>query len=138
MPGLFTSLLALNTGDGYLPVWMAFISGIAAFNAVQNYLTTNLTKRVYSQTNQVNELSSRTFGIWTMTSALIRMYAAVDLHDPKMYDLALLSYYVAAFHFSTEVALYKTAKWGAISPIIVACTTTSLVRGSQNFLLICC
>lgn len=52
MAGLIRNLLALNTGEGYLPIWMAFISGVAMFNAVQNFLTTSLTKRVYSETDQ--------------------------------------------------------------------------------------
>jgi hypothetical protein len=40
------------TKDGLLPVWMLFVSSLAIFNAVQNYLTVSLTKRVYSRTQQ--------------------------------------------------------------------------------------
>lgn len=52
MASLIRSVIALNTGDGYLPLWMAFISGIAVFNAFQNYVGTTLTQKVYSETNE--------------------------------------------------------------------------------------
>lgn len=52
MTSLIAGFASLDVKDGYLPLWMAFISGVAAFNSVQNFLTTSLTKRVYSETNQ--------------------------------------------------------------------------------------
>ena len=45
-------MLGLDISSGYLPVWMFFISGVAVFNSIQNYVTTSLTQRVYSETNQ--------------------------------------------------------------------------------------
>lgn len=48
MSALIKGLGSLDTSQGYLPLWMAFISGIAVFNAVQNYMTTTLTQKVYS------------------------------------------------------------------------------------------
>ncbi|ORY82678.1 hypothetical protein BCR37DRAFT_392879 [Protomyces lactucae-debilis] len=122
---LNSDLLKGLTQDGLLPLWMTLVSGMALFNAVQNYLTTSLTKRVYSKTQQVNALQARTFGVWTITSALIRAYAAVNIHDPILYQLALYSYYIAAFHFGTEILIYRTAGWGAISPVIVSCEILS-------------
>jgi hypothetical protein len=40
----------------------------------------------------------------------------------SLYQLALYSYFIAAFHFGTEILFYKTALGGAISPVIVSST----------------
>lgn len=44
-----------------------------------------------------------------------------DITDRSLYDLALYSYYIALLHFGSEVLIYKTARWGAIGPGVVAC-----------------
>ncbi|CAG8700443.1 4007_t:CDS:10, partial [Funneliformis caledonium] len=69
---------------GYLAYWMLFVSILAIFNTIQNFLTLSLTKRVYSaRPNQVTKLTSRTFATWTFLSAIVRIYAAYNITDVK-------------------------------------------------------
>ncbi|MCJ1358990.1 MAG: ergosterol biosynthesis protein, partial [Icmadophila ericetorum] len=114
------------------------------FNGIQTYTTLAPTKRVYSGTpppatsnssapssssssTYVNPLSARTFGTWTFLSSVIRFYAAYNISNPLMYQLAMWSYGIAFGHFFSEWLVYRTARWGAglAGPVIVS--TASLV-----------
>lgn len=80
----------------------------------------------------VTGLSARTFGTWTLLSAIIRVWAAVEIHDPTLYRLALVTYYLALGHFATETLVYRTAGKGALSPFIVSCEFLSLLAPDQK------
>lgn len=83
---------------------MILCRGLAVFNGIQNYLTTSLTRRVYARkptlgkptcaslrrvvkktlpdfrkARTVNPLQARLFGVWTLMSAAVRIYAAYHL-----------------------------------------------------------
>ncbi|GAA5904529.1 hypothetical protein JCM5296_005475 [Sporobolomyces johnsonii] len=122
----FAALLPADA-PGTLPYWMLFVSGLAVFNSVQNFLTTSLTKRVYSRSPAlVNPLQARTFAVWTLMSAAVRIYASYNISNKVMYDLALISYALAWLHFVSEAVIFRTAGLtGVISPFIVS--STSLV-----------
>lgn len=90
----------------------------------------------------VTPLQARTFAVWTLTSAIVRAYAAYHIHDktfvrPKpespagitltpsiarTYDMAMLTYLIAFGHFSSEWLIFRSAKFGAglLGPIIVS------------------
>ncbi|KAG0142071.1 hypothetical protein CROQUDRAFT_663015 [Cronartium quercuum f. sp. fusiforme G11] len=121
-------LSGLPEHDGLLPKWMAFIAVVSVFNTIQNFLTLSLTRRIYSgQPQLVNALQSRTFGIWTLTSGLIRLYTAYNIHNQALYQLAICSYTIALVHFISELLIFKSSRLGSglISPLMVA--STSLV-----------
>lgn len=42
-------LTLLPADDGWLPKWMLLVSTVAALNSVQNLLTVNVTKKIYSK-----------------------------------------------------------------------------------------
>lgn len=65
------------------------------------------------------------FGTWTVVQALIRLYAAYNIHDKNLYQLALWTFIVAGAHFGSEWLVFKTAKWGAglAGPAFVASGT---------------
>ena len=97
----------------------------------------------------VNPLQARLFGVWTLMSAAVRIYAAYNLHlkpyaspifSPRrptllplhsqklttstcrMYDLAIVSYILALGHFASEATVYGTAGvQGLAGPLVVAC-----------------
>ncbi|KAH9964372.1 Erg28-like protein [Lactifluus volemus] len=120
----------LPQGDGNLPIWQAIIATTALFNTVQNFLTLQLTKRLYDNVPKeqpVTPLQARTFGIWTLTASVVRLYAAYNIHNKAIYDMALLTYLFAFAHFSSEILIFRTSRIGipVLSPVIVA--TTSLV-----------
>ena len=129
-----------STDDGYLPYWLLVVSIFptseltysqpnfkvsitSALNSVQAYATISYTARVYSSPSRpVTPLSSRTFGTWTLLSAIIRLYAAYNISDPTMYQLALWTYTLALGHFACEWFYFGTAKWGAglAGPVLVS------------------
>ncbi|GAA6019807.1 hypothetical protein JCM10207_003703 [Rhodosporidiobolus poonsookiae] len=130
----FAALLPADA-PGNLPYWMLFVSGLAVFNSVQNFLTTSLTRRVYSRSPaSVNPLQARTFAVWTLMSAAVRIYAAYNISNKAMYDLALVSYVLALGHFFSEFALFRTAGFqGALSPFIVATTSLTWMIKQYDF-----
>ncbi|CAK7225768.1 ergosterol biosynthesis protein [Sporothrix curviconia] len=58
--------------------------------------------------DQVTPLAARLFGTWTMLAGFIRMYAAHDVSNRALYELALLTHVVAAAHFISELTVFKT------------------------------
>lgn len=93
-----------------------------------------------SENTLVTALQARTFAVWTLTSAVIRVYAAYNINnkmcvtrisrDPlltpvivfSMYDMAMLSYLIAFGHFSSELLIFRSCKInpGVLSPVIVS------------------
>lgn len=71
---------------------MLFVSSLAVFNSVQTFLTTKLTRRVYSRApGSVNPLQARTFGVWTLMSAAVRIYAAYHIENKACVHFSFLS-----------------------------------------------
>ncbi|EJD06875.1 Erg28-like protein [Fomitiporia mediterranea MF3/22] len=95
---------------GLLPKWQLFVSTVALYNTVQCFCTSKLTRRVYNNAPVVTDLQVRTFGVWTITSAVVRFYAAYHITEKAVYDLALFTYLIAFGHFSSELLIFRTAK----------------------------
>ncbi|KAJ3830179.1 hypothetical protein F5880DRAFT_1226048 [Lentinula raphanica] len=132
----------LPVSEGWLPIWQLIVASAATFNAIQNYTTLKLTQRLYARTPHlgvfatplnrefmlkdsaiiVNPLQARTFGTWTITSAVIRAYAAYHIHEKTIYDICIISYLIAFSHFTSELLIFKTSKLNGpvLSPVIVS------------------
>ncbi|KII89913.1 hypothetical protein PLICRDRAFT_53052 [Plicaturopsis crispa FD-325 SS-3] len=127
----YTQVLAdfLPKAEGWLPKWQLVVASLAIFNTVQNFTTLKLTRRLYNAvpTTYVTPLQARTFAIWTLTSAIVRGYAAYNIHDKAIYDITLFTYLLAFGHFSSELLIFRTANInvGIMSTFAVA--TTSMV-----------
>jgi hypothetical protein len=68
-------------------------------------------------------LSARTFGTWTLLQAIVRLYAAYNIHNPSMYQLAMWTYAIAFGHFASEWLYFKTARFGeALAPPVLIST----------------
>ncbi|KAL8911513.1 MAG: hypothetical protein Q9171_003321 [Xanthocarpia ochracea] len=116
-----TSYLPQNEGILQYALLLASIASIG--NSVQSYLTTSYTRRVYSAPETtVTPLHSRTFGTYTAVVSIIRLYAAYNITDPLLYQLALWTYVVALGHFYSEWLIFKTARWGEglAGPLVVS------------------
>ncbi|EMC93499.1 hypothetical protein BAUCODRAFT_75681 [Baudoinia panamericana UAMH 10762] len=130
--------------DGLLPKWLLFLSIVSIGNTVQSYVSLAGTREVYAgpasrstpsvappgtaskqHTSPVTELSARTFGTWTALSSIVRLYAAYNIHDPVVYQLALWTYGLAFAHFTSEWLIFGTARWGRglAGPLFVATLT---------------
>ncbi|KAM6504204.1 Erg28 [Amanita muscaria] len=100
---------------------------MAIFNTVQNFTTLKLTTRIYNNVPPalVTPLQARTFAVWTLTSAIVRAYAAYNINTKEIYDMAMMSYLIAFGHFFSELLVYRTVNIGAgiIGPVIVSTST---------------
>lgn len=123
------------------------MSVVSVANSIQAYSTLHFTQRVYcgpatpakpsgtgatayptsTSNSPVTPLSARTFGTWTFITSIVRLYAAYNIDNPVIYQLALWTYGVAFAHFVSEWVIFKTTSWGAplAGPVIVS--TSSLI-----------
>ncbi|GMM38958.1 Erg28 protein [Saccharomycopsis crataegensis] len=124
---------------GILPKWLLFISAVSVFNSAQCYLSgLELTRRVYeNKPLETTGLSARTFGTWTIISAIIRYIAAFHLNDPQIWNLVFASYAIAFGHFMAELVIYKTAKFGKgfMGPFIVSTLSMGWLLYTRDFYL---
>jgi len=71
--------------QGYLPKWQLFVALTALSNTIQSFLGIEVNRRLYNaKPGLVTPLSSRTFGIWTITSSVIRFYAAYHINEKSL------------------------------------------------------
>ncbi|MCJ1245007.1 ergosterol biosynthesis protein [Trapelia coarctata] len=123
--------------DGLLPFWLLLTSAASVGNTIQAFSTLKYTRRVYSgsytpstpagskplpATSPVSPLQARTFGVWSLLSSVIRLYAAYYIDNPLIYQLTLCTYVIAWGHFMSEWLYFGTAAMGAglASPLVVA------------------
>lgn len=87
------------------------IGALALYNSAQCFIPKlNVTKRIYSKDpTQLTALTSRMMGTWTMTSAMIRLYASYHIHEKAAYDLTIGTFVLALMSFGSEVFVFKTA-----------------------------
>ncbi|GME72303.1 unnamed protein product [Ambrosiozyma monospora] len=126
----------LPQAQGYLPKWLFFIAVVSGFNTAQTYVDLNLTKKVYGgQPEQVTPLSARTFGTWTLISALIRLYTSYCINERNVYNICILSYCIALWHFGSEWLYYKTVKFdkGLAGPLIVSTLSITWMLTQRDF-----
>ncbi|MCJ1411107.1 ergosterol biosynthesis protein [Ptychographa xylographoides] len=123
---------------GILPYWLLIVSAISVGNTIQTFTSIHFTKRVYSgctnglrqpgsktppATNYpVTPLHARTFGVWSLVTCIVRIYAAYNISNPALYQLTLWTYIVGIAHFTSEWLVFGTAEWGMplASPVVVA------------------
>src|SRR4051812_44233126 len=105
------------------------VSVIAFGNSIQAYSTLQFTQRVYGGAKDakspVTALSSRTFGTWTLLSAIVRLVAAYHISNPQIYQLAFCTYALAFAHFTSEWLVFGTARLGPglAGPVMISTGT---------------
>ena len=138
--------------EGWLPYWLllvrdpmgkwrlfqtndAQISAVSIGNTVQAYITIANTQQVYAQSGrETTALSSRLFGTWTFVSSIVRLYAAYNISNPQVYQLALWTYGIAWSHFMSEWLVFRTAAWGKgfAGPAVVSTVTLLWMLGAWD------
>lgn len=108
-----------------LPKWLLLVGVIAALNGVQNTLRPVFSHKVYASregVRQATPLAARLFGLWNVTSAMVRVYAAYHMSERGAYILCLGTFVIACYHFVSEMLFFGTLATaaGSISPILVA------------------
>ncbi|KAL8702482.1 MAG: hypothetical protein Q9201_004354 [Fulgogasparrea decipioides] len=117
----------LPQNEGLLQYWLLLLSVVSIGNSIQSYLTTSYTRCVYSAPETtVTPLHARTFGTYTALASIIRLYAAYNITDTVIYQLALWTYFVALGHFYSEWLVFKTARWGQglAGPLVISMGST--------------
>ncbi|KAK1927897.1 hypothetical protein DB88DRAFT_507957 [Papiliotrema laurentii] len=115
----------LPAQGGYLPYFLLLGGTAGLYNTIQNFFTSAQTKELYSgQQQQVSRLTCRLFGLYTGIVSVIRFYAAYNITNQPVYDLALIAHAFALWHFTTEMVAFGSVKVNraSISPFIVATT----------------
>ncbi|WRT65923.1 uncharacterized protein IL334_002874 [Kwoniella shivajii] len=114
-----------STESGYLPYWFLLTTCAGTYNAIQNYFVIWQSKEVYSlKAHEMTFLAGRIFGTWTLLASLIRATAAYNVHDRVAYDLAIGTYALATFHFTSEWLIFGSVKpnRGSIGALIAGWT----------------
>jgi len=116
--------------EGLLPWWLLLVSVTACGNTFQAFTSLYPTRRVYpgSSTSSppnvspVTPLQARTFGVWTLLSAAVRLYAAYYIDNPQVYELTLFTYVLAWGHFLSEWLVFGSTSLGAglMGPLVVS------------------
>lgn len=120
--------------------WTLLVGTIALLNGAQNFVKPAFSRKVYTLAGgNATPLTARMFATWNITSAVVRIYAAYNLFNPQVYQLAMWTYAIALAHFVSEAAVWKTTNIipGIISPLIVASTFPFFCFG-ENFALTMC
>ncbi|WWD18155.1 hypothetical protein CI109_102604 [Kwoniella shandongensis] len=111
--------------SGILPYFLLITSVAGTYNVIQNYTSLWQSKEVYSgKADELTPLAARLFGTWTLLASLIRGVAAYNVHDRSAYYLAIGTFAVATFHFTTEFLVFGSVKINraSIGPLIVGWT----------------
>ncbi|WVO13098.1 hypothetical protein L204_100709 [Cryptococcus depauperatus] len=119
------SLTLPSASAGILPYWLLLTSVAGTYNAIQNYFIVWQSKEVYAgKAEEMTLLAGRLFGSWTMLASLVRGLAAYNIHDPIVYKLAICTYALATFHYTTELVVFKSVKpnRASIGPLVVGWT----------------
>ncbi|KAJ1560060.1 ergosterol biosynthesis protein [Cladochytrium tenue] len=94
-----------------------------------------VTTRIYAlQPEQVTDLASRMMGTWTLTSAIIRCYAAYNLSNKTAYQLCMWTFALALGSFTSEIFLFETAPISSpgVFPALIV-SSTSLAWMALNY-----
>ncbi|KAJ2775909.1 ergosterol biosynthesis protein [Coemansia nantahalensis] len=122
--------------EGGLPKLILLSAAFSVFNTVQCMLAPlGMTRRIYSQQpQQVTPLTSHVFAAWTALSAVLRYQCAFNMGNAALYDLAFWSYAIAAVHFASEVAVFRTSRipGPVVSTFCVALTTMAWMARDRD------
>lgn len=67
-----------------LAQWLLLVGAVATLNGLQNLVNPAFSRRVYASKmgeKEASGLAARLFGIWNLTSAMVRLYAAYHMHE---------------------------------------------------------
>ncbi|KAI8924481.1 hypothetical protein BC831DRAFT_465560 [Entophlyctis helioformis] len=121
-----------------LPRVIALVGVLALYNGVQCFVPRmRLTPRIYALSpGQVTPLMSRMMGTWTITSAMVRIYAAYNIHNAVAYQMAMWTYVFALLSFASEILVYRTAPLsspGVFPAIIISTTLLAWMANSYSY-----
>lgn len=116
----------LHADSPVLRVWV-LITGLAGLGAALGAYAKPLSphKTLYARTpDTANASFARMYGTWLLTSTTIRVafFLSASADRTPVFFLAFGTYVIAAFHFVTEIFVFRSAglRPGGVAPLIVA------------------
>ncbi|KAJ1506018.1 ergosterol biosynthesis protein [Coelomomyces lativittatus] len=106
----------------WLPYWLMIMGTLSLLNSIGAFSNPKkFALQVYS--TEVSELSGRIFGFWNILSAILRLTAARNIHDPILYMMAFFSFLMVDTHYLTEKYYFRTLGWNKVSlgAVTIAC-----------------
>ena len=105
--------------------WLLFVAFLRSISVVVGYAGPSSYQRSLFTTapSQVTPLAARTFAIWTSVTCALCLVCAAHLRERGIVLATALSFYAAAFYFTYELVLGRTATlkdWGVIISVVVA------------------
>jgi uncharacterized membrane protein len=105
--------------------WLMFVAFLRSISVVVGYVGPSSYQRSLFTTapSQVTPLAARTFAIWTSITCTLCLVCAFHLRERGIVLATAASFYAAAFYFSYELLISKTATlkdWGVIISVVVA------------------
>ncbi|KAJ9602436.1 ergosterol biosynthesis protein [Cladophialophora chaetospira] len=94
-----------------LKLFLQFTALTAALTSIYLFTPNGVStaKQLHTRTpSEVTQLSTRTWAIWTALVAAIRLSAAGDLENGRLYFLAWFTLAIAVWFWTAEFLLYKT------------------------------
>ncbi|KAI5925438.1 ergosterol biosynthesis protein-like protein Erg28 [Camillea tinctor] len=120
----YTSYLPQH--DGFLPHYLVFEGLAAAIHTVACYVKSpRASLRQFSgpKAPRPHPLTSHVYGVKNFYTSAIRLYAAYNITNSQLYDLAVISFVGVLYLYITEVFVYRTARiHEAIFPYVFAGT----------------
>lgn len=108
------SSFSLPTLDhGYLPLIILLEATLGLVHAITCYiLPPAQTTAMYRGPNAPppNTLLPHVYGLKNTYTTLIRVYAAYNIEDPRLYNLALCTFVGVLIHFSSEIWWYQNSR----------------------------
>jgi hypothetical protein len=117
------------------------VSAVSVANSIQAYVSLGPTQKVYtgptsdSKSSPVTPLSARTFGTWTLLSSVIRLYAAYNIENKQIFEMAFWSYAIAFGHFFSEWLIFGSTRMGKglAGPAVVSTATLAWMITQRDF-----
>ncbi|KAF4633487.1 hypothetical protein G7Y89_g4631 [Cudoniella acicularis] len=122
-------LFWLPQDAGLLPILLLINAGLSWYNTFICFFDQTIVRQLYQGPNasQVTGLSARTFGGWTILSGFVRLYAAYNITNPPVYALAFWAYFAIVTHWTSELVIFRTTKFGVPTYINIAIDIGGLV-----------
>lgn len=70
-----------------------------------------LPKNAKQSSNEMPPVGMRLFGMWTVLSAIVRVYAAYNMSNPVLYDITIWTFVLVTFHYYSELVWFGTIPW---------------------------
>ncbi|CBX99526.1 hypothetical protein IAQ61_005217 [Plenodomus lingam] len=99
--------------DGYLPYFLLFTAFLATVHSVICYVSppsAGLRQFSGHLSPPHTQLLAHVYGVKNIYTSLIRAYAAFNVNNRALYDLATSTYVLVLFLFITELTVWKTAR----------------------------